>query len=113
MGEADFLCRLSDLDDPGSRGFELELPEGTQACFLVRQGDCVRAYRNNCPHTGAPLDWIADRFLDASGELIQCALHGALFDIATGECLRGPCAGAFLKPVEVLIENGLIRLRKS
>lgn len=111
--QARFLCHLSDLNDPGSRAFRLETTNGPKECFLVRRGDCIRAYRNRCPHTGAPLDWAPDRFLDFFGELIQCALHGALFDIETGECLRGPCVGAFLEPVELVVEEGEIQLQDT
>lgn len=102
------LCALGDLDDPGSGGFEIQTPEGPADCLLVRRGGEVFAYRNRCPHTGAPLDWSPGRFLDHSGELIQCALHGALFLIATGECVRGPCVGAHLERVAVTVEHDWI-----
>jgi len=31
-----------------------------------------------------------------SASLIQCATHGALFLIESGECIAGPCAGQSL-----------------
>jgi len=99
------LCALDDLDCPGSRGFALETPEGILELFVVRRGHGVYAYRNSCPHTGATLEWLPDRFLDADGDLIQCGLHGALFLIESGECVRGPCVGAFLEALEVRVES--------
>lgn len=87
------ICRLDELPDPGSRAFELASPEGPVECLLVRRGERVFAYRNRCPHTGAPLDWQPGQFLDLTGELIQCALHGALFLPETGECVHGPASG--------------------
>jgi nitrite reductase/ring-hydroxylating ferredoxin subunit len=102
------LCRLSELEDPGSRGFQNQAPEGPVECLLVCRGGEVFAYRNRCPHTGAPLDWTPDQFLDPAGELIQCALHGALFLIDTGECVRGPCVGAHLERVAVAVEDDWI-----
>lgn len=102
------LCRTVDLKDPDSMGFVLETRDGPAECFLVRRGDCVRAYLNSCPHTGAPMEWVPNQFLDVHGELIQCALHGALFRIETGECLRGPCVGDFLQPVGVAIHGGQV-----
>ena len=105
-GGVEWLCRLSELEDPGSRGFTLESRAGPLACFLVRRADKVYAYRNRCPHTGVPLDWTPDRFLDVEGELIQCATHGALFLIQTGECVRGPCLGAHLEPLSLEIRDG-------
>ncbi len=101
-------CRLDELTDPGSRGFELPTPDGLIECLLVRRGGQVYAYRNRCPHTGAPLDWLPGQFLDLTGELIQCALHGALFLPETGECVRGPCLGAHLVPVPITLKDGWV-----
>jgi nitrite reductase/ring-hydroxylating ferredoxin subunit len=104
------LCALTDLDDPGSRGFSLETPAGALELFLVRREGGIYAYRNNCPHTGAPLDWTPDRFLSQEGELIQCAMHGALFRIESGECLYGPCRGAFLQSLPLVVRDGQVAL---
>jgi len=77
-------------------------------------GDRAYAYRNRCPHTGAPLDWQPHQFLDERGELIQCAIHGALFAIETGLCLRGPCAGRSLQALPVqLTDEGLLVLGRE
>jgi nitrite reductase/ring-hydroxylating ferredoxin subunit len=100
------LCRLDSLPDPGSRGFKLPTPQGPVECLLVRRGNRFFAYHNRCPHTGAPLDWVPGQFLDLKGELIQCALHGALFLPETGECVHGPCLGAHLVRVPVMVEDG-------
>ncbi len=35
-----------------------------------------------------------------SASLIQCATHGALFLIESGECVAGPCAGQFLAALD-------------
>jgi nitrite reductase/ring-hydroxylating ferredoxin subunit len=102
------LCRLTELDDPGSRGFQIQTPKGPADCVLVRRGGDVFGYLNRCPHTGAPLDWTPGQFLDQSGELIQCAMHGALFLIGTGECVRGPCVGTSLDPVPVALKDGWV-----
>ncbi|MNT92136.1 hypothetical protein D3C72_2333610 [compost metagenome] len=50
------------------------------------------------------MEWLPDQFLDSSGSLIQCATHGALFLIESGECVAGPCAGESLLPL-ALEEN--------
>jgi nitrite reductase/ring-hydroxylating ferredoxin subunit len=104
------LCAIHDLEDPGSRGFSLDTPDGAFDLFVVRRGGRVYAYRNSCPHTGATLEWLPDRFLDADGELIQCALHGALFLIESGECVHGPCVSAFLEPLNVELRGGRVIL---
>jgi nitrite reductase/ring-hydroxylating ferredoxin subunit len=76
---------------------------------VVRRGG-LYAYLNSCPHTGAPLEWLPHQFLDASGAFIQCATHGALFQIEDGRCIRGPCAGAHLKSVQIAERDGQLYL---
>lgn len=100
------ICTLDEIADPGSRGFSLQTEQGAVDCMLIRRGASAFAYRNSCPHAGAPLDWSPGRFLDVRNELIQCALHGALFLIESGECIRGPCVGAHLEPIETTITDG-------
>ena len=86
------LCNSDELNEGSSRGFRV----AGHDLLLVRREGRVYAYRNRCPHRGIPLEWQPDQFLDESGSLIQCATHGALFLIESGECVAGPCAGEFL-----------------
>ena len=80
--------------------------------FLVHKAGQVFGYVNSCPHTGAPLDWIADRFLDLNGSFIQCATHDARFRIEDGRCVAGPCNGASLTSVQLeVIENEVFLIR--
>ena len=104
------LCRLSDLSDPGSRGFELGQGEERRSCVLVRRGDAVWAYENRCPHTGAPLDWRPGQVLSPEGTHIQCALHLAQFRMDDGLCIYGPCVGQFLRAVAVRCEGAWVVL---
>ena len=108
MVETYTVCRLQELDDPGSRGISLQLPEGALEILLVRRGAQVYAYRNRCPHTGVNLEWQPHQFLDLTGHFILCATHGALFRFEDGFCLRGPCAGQRLAPVAVRVEAGSV-----
>jgi nitrite reductase/ring-hydroxylating ferredoxin subunit len=104
------VCRLEEIPDGGSRGFTLRLADGPHEIFLVRSVDRVYAYQNRCPHTGAPLDWVPDRFLSLDGRHIQCATHAALFRIEDGACLAGPCNGQGLASVPVNISGGVVRV---
>jgi len=104
------LCRLDELADPGSRGLEASDTGLPWDIFLVRSDGAVHGYRNSCPHTGAPLDWTPDQFLDLDHAFIQCAVHGALFRIEDGVCLRGPCLGQALRPVPVQVAEGWVLL---
>lgn len=98
------LCRLEDIEDPGSMAMTVTTAAGLQDIFVVRRGEQVYGYLNSCPHTGGPLDWMPGQFLDLDREYIQCATHDALFGIADGICITGPCAGDRLTSVPLLIE---------
>ncbi|MBI5042129.1 MAG: Rieske 2Fe-2S domain-containing protein [Gammaproteobacteria bacterium] len=104
------LCRLDDLADPGTRGFTLQTQFGLRDIFLVRRGTAVYAYVNHCPHTGSPLDWQPDQFLNLDRTLIQCATHLALFRIDDGHCVAGPCTGQSLTPVAVCVVEGWVSM---
>ena len=87
-----FLCDSNSLADNSSRGFAVS----GRALLAVRREGQVYVYQNRCPHRGIALEWQPDQFLDPSASLIQCATHGALFLIESGECVAGPCAGQSL-----------------
>lgn len=98
------LCNSEELPEGSSRGVEL----AGGSVLLVRRDGRVHAYRNRCPHRGIPLEWQPDQFLDVSGSLIQCATHGALFVIESGECVAGPCAGESLVALATREQDGAI-----
>jgi len=104
------LLETKNLPDGESRGLRLPAEAGGGEGFVVRQGEEVFAYLNRCPHTGAPLDWTPDQFLNADGSYIICAMHGALFEIESGRCIYGPCANQSLEPLTVKVENGRLLL---
>ena len=101
------LCRLDDLPEGQSKGFTVR-PDSRYADILVvrTRAGTIFAYRNRCPHTGAPMEWEPDQFLDYGGTAIQCGIHGALFRIEDGYCVSGPCARQSLQPVAVAERDG-------
>lgn len=101
------LGPLGDIPESGGRGFSLA---GGLNVFAVRRGDEVRVYLNRCPHAHLPLNWAPDRFLDRSKRYIQCSAHGALFEIATGHCIAGPCAGASLTAIAHRLAAGDVHI---
>ena len=100
------LCALTDIPNPGAKEFK----DQALPFFIVRKDETVRAYVNSCPHTGAPLNWQPNQFLDIDDELIQCSLHMALFDIPSGKCLAGPCVNRGLQMIDIDIRGGDIYL---
>lgn len=76
--------------------------------FAVKQNGDVHVYFNRCPHQGTELDWLPGKFLDSHASHIQCATHGALFRIADGLCIAGPCIGQSLSRAPVKVRSGLV-----
>jgi nitrite reductase/ring-hydroxylating ferredoxin subunit len=107
---AHILCNTTDIEDPGSKSFEVKINRKIQSIFVVHKNGEFFAYYNSCPHTGAPLEWQEDQFLDLDKALIQCATHDALFAIDSGECIAGPCAGEALQSLPITIDADVVRL---
>lgn len=103
------LCRSAQLAEGEAIGIE-HAAAGERGYILLRHAGKVYAYINRCPHTGANLEWLPNQFFDRSGDYLQCAVHGALFEPDTGHCARGPCAGDALTAIEVEECNGEIVL---
>lgn len=77
---------------------------GRLPVLLCRTDDGIYALRNECSHAYAELD--CGRIRDG---WISCPLHGARFDLATGEALKGPATD----PVEtfaVRVTDGIIEV---
>lgn len=99
------ICCSDELAEGECLEFSLSCGDRPWECFLLRHGGHYYAYRNACPHTGAPLNWMPNIFLNFEGDLIQCAIHGALFRIEDGGCLHGPCNGRPLTLLELRLEG--------
>ncbi len=105
-----YICELSFLKEKRSVGWENHADKARTNYFFIYQSGHVFSYLNHCPHTGVNLDWTEHQFLDSSGNYIQCATHGALFEIENGLCIRGPCQRQSLIAVENRIVNDSIYL---
>src|SRR5918994_2229805 len=113
----DTLCLLEEIPEGAGRGFTLKSGATGSAAgeavgnqrgldiLIVRSENRAFGYVNSCPHARSPLDWTPDRFMSRDGRHIQCATHGALFEIETGRCVSGPCVGKRLTPVPVIVTD--------
>ncbi len=98
------LCNLSKLSE-GSVGFD-PFGSGRDSVFLVIKNGKLYGYKDACPHYGdTTLPWKKDVYLDSNNQHITCAAHGALFEIESGLCLRGPCIGESLQPLTIEIRE--------
>lgn len=102
------LARLADIDDGGFAEADAVVDAQCVSLILHRDGDCVRAWRNVCPHAGRRLDWSPGRFLKSKDGLLVCAVHGASFETVEGVCVAGPCRGDRLQAVAVrMVDDGV------
>jgi nitrite reductase/ring-hydroxylating ferredoxin subunit len=92
------LCDLAEIADPGAKGFRFRQGEALFAGVIVRRGALLAGYVDVCPHASWPLAAFDDRFLTRNGDHILCSGHGALFELADGACVAGPCIGERLTP---------------
>lgn len=100
------ICQTDDIAEGKALGVEVD----GAALFLVKRNGEIYCYQNACPHLGVELEWTEHEFLDPDGQLIQCHLHGALFEIESGHCISGPCAGDALRAIPIEIVNDTIYL---
>ena len=101
MNESRVLCRVNDIPDGGAIAVHIDSATGGFEIILMRQGEQVFGYHNECPHQGRNLDYVPGKFLLKDGRII-CAAHGAMFAVNSGECVSGPCSNGLLRvPIHV------------
>lgn len=100
------LCALSEVNDPGSKGFEFRDDDNLFAGFVVRRGDEVTAFVDICPHAGWRLS-VRDNYLNRTRDRIFCAGHRAEFEF-DGAGVAGMCVGLQLTPWPVSVVDGVI-----
>ncbi len=86
------LCRLDDLVDGAARRFDVD---GARLC-VVRIGDDVLCIADRCSHEDFSL---SEGEVMVGDREIECARHGAMFDLTTGE----PCSFPATKPVAAFV----------
>lgn len=101
------LCRILEIADGGARVVTIS-GENPLSVILIRRHDRVFAYENSCPHALMRLDWEPGRFLFTPAGKLVCPQHGASFIVETGECVLGPCLGAYLQPFNIKLVDGAV-----
>jgi NAD(P)H-dependent nitrite reductase small subunit len=96
------IAALADLAD--DRAFAAKL--GNRRIALYRLNGKVHALDDVCTHA---LALLSQGFIEDGA--VECPLHGARFDIATGRCLSPP-ATVDLHTYEVRIEGGEVFVRE-
>ncbi|MDQ1566526.1 MAG: ferredoxin-nitrite reductase [Actinomycetota bacterium] len=102
LGEAVTVASLADLAPESVTAIEV----GGCKMALVHTGGKVCAVADRCPHSNASLGEgaVVEEFA------IECPLHGAVFDVRTGEPLEGPTDES-VATYEVIVEDGVVKVR--
>jgi 3-phenylpropionate/trans-cinnamate dioxygenase ferredoxin subunit len=106
------VCRADELSAGESR---LATVEGVEV-GVFNLGDRLVAYRNHCPHQGAPVcrgrvggttlpSAPGEYVFGRHGRVLHCPWHGWQFDLESGDALGH---GTRLAPVQVAVEDGTI-----
>ncbi len=99
---------------------EEELTEGSAVRFLltgcdlivIRRKGRLYAYRNECPHMNLPLSNRSKGIFDKDQGHLVCTQHAAVFDVENGRCVKGPCLGMELEPINIETNNGKLFLKE-
>jgi nitrite reductase/ring-hydroxylating ferredoxin subunit len=97
--------RVGELGHGQSKKFTLRRGQRSVEALLVNYQGNLFAYMNRCPHIGVTLDWVDNQFFTVDSRYLMCANHGAVFEPPTGECVWGPCVGAALQSVPLVVEG--------
>jgi len=107
-----FVCAIDHLSH--AQCLEFELSAGSESVdeshngFVLNWHGEIFAYLNSCPHTKVSMNWAPNQFFDIENQMLQCGLHGALFEPASGLCIHGPCLGQSLRRIPLKLENAQI-----
>jgi nitrite reductase/ring-hydroxylating ferredoxin subunit len=107
-GRRKLVARVGELEHGRTKKFLLKCGGNTVEAFLVSYGGAHYAYLNRCKHISLSLDWVDNRFFTEDNRYLICANHGATYEPASGECVWGPCLGAFLHSVPLEVAQGKI-----
>ena len=94
--------RSEDLGEGATLKFAFTENGDKREGFVVRWKGRARAYRNECRHIPVSLDWVENQFMSRDGCHLQCATHGALYEVDTGICIDGPPTGERLRSLDVV-----------
>ena len=93
---------------------QVHMVPGPCPLLLLRSGDAVRAYVNQCPHFGLPLAARQQHLIFVPHVSLTCNVHYARFGWHDGVCDMGDCVGESLIAVPLNVDSaGCIRIADS
>lgn len=107
------LARIADIPVQGLAVTFKDGPFDEHGILFVEDGT-VKAWRNRCRHLQVRLDGLMPgSFLSEDGHYLVCQEHGATYRRSDGYCEAGPCRGASLRPLPVIVEDGAVFLDRG
>jgi len=104
------IAALAELAEGQSKKFEFVRDGIRFEGFVANFRGKLVAYENVCRHLPLSLDYGDSQLFTSDGKHFICQTHGATYEPLTGLCIRGPCEGAKLKPIEVEVKDGAVWL---
>ena len=108
-GRGKVVARTGELMHGTTKKFRLQCRGSTLEAILVNYEGKISAYVNRCCHISLTMDWVDNQFFTEDKRYLICANHGATYEPTTGECIWGPCFGAFLQTVPLEVRHDRIR----
>ena len=109
--------RIVSLEEIGPEGLRFTYQEGPfeeEGILLKLDDGQIRAYKNECRHLPMKLDDREPRdFWDPTRTHLVCNSHGARYRPLDGLCVGGPCEGSHLRPLPIVIKDGVVFLDTS
>ena len=99
------VASRSDLPERSALKFRFERGGEPMTGILACHDGRIVAYVNRCRHMPWPLDWDDGQFYTRDRDHFMCRTHGAVYEPSTGLCVLGPCAGAALEALAVIVEG--------
>jgi len=102
------VCAATDVADGKSRVVRLGNGAAAVEVIVVRSGERVFGYINECRHMSVPLNLLDDFAVETAHHHMLCDHHYATYRFSDGYCVEGPCQGESLAAVAVAVRAGRI-----
>ena len=100
-----FIAAVADIP-AGGLGFTYASGPFTEGGVLVLTAAGVRGWLNRCRHLAVRLDQDdPGHFATSDHRHLVCGKHGALYRLEDGECVAGPCRGAQLRALPIVVDG--------
>jgi nitrite reductase/ring-hydroxylating ferredoxin subunit len=102
------LAQFDEVADGGAVVVFVGEGDARISLVLTRRGGAVACFHNRCAHANYPLQRADGRILIQDGRYLVCGAHGASYRLEDGACAGGPCNGAGLERISIVVCDGAV-----